>query len=287
MWDVFISHASEDKEPFVRLLVKELSKYGVAVWYDEFSLELGDSLSASIDKGLMDSKYGLVVLSPAFFEKKWTNYEYRSLLAKEFSNGKTILPIWHNVDYDYVASKNLHLADIKALSSSIGLSKLAFEIIRVIRPDIISSYLTISAFRQLKVQGHAEEISIKHLLISDQVRHTSLPKHLVIASRMFSALFPFNGFEDIIKDFQKDADYDEEFVIWTIISCAYIDVFNKGPMLFVNEDFKSNLLLYLLSISMGDEKKSQDIPLDDDVKFFAAHSYLEHAKVLFPIIRSN
>ena len=60
--DVFVSHASEDKEAFVAPLAKILSQLGLKVWYDEFSLKLGDSLSRSIDKGLSESTFGIVVL---------------------------------------------------------------------------------------------------------------------------------------------------------------------------------------------------------------------------------
>jgi hypothetical protein len=65
-WDAFISHASEDKEPFVRQLAHELRQLGLHVWYDEFELKVGDSLAGSIDIGLRSSRYGVVVLSSAF-----------------------------------------------------------------------------------------------------------------------------------------------------------------------------------------------------------------------------
>lgn len=68
-WDVFISHASEDKDSIVKPLAECLTKNGVKVWYDEFELKIGDSLSKSIDRGLTASNYGLVVLSESFFEK--------------------------------------------------------------------------------------------------------------------------------------------------------------------------------------------------------------------------
>jgi hypothetical protein len=51
-WDAFVSHASEDKESFVRPLVEALGRLGVSLWYDEVSLRLGDSLSGSIDRGI-------------------------------------------------------------------------------------------------------------------------------------------------------------------------------------------------------------------------------------------
>ena len=54
-WDAFISHASEDKDSIVRELTTELQKFHLKVWYDEFSLNVGDSLSKSIDEGLIYS----------------------------------------------------------------------------------------------------------------------------------------------------------------------------------------------------------------------------------------
>jgi hypothetical protein len=46
-WDVFISYASEDKEDFVSPLASALRRRGLAVWYDQFTLEAGDLASAA------------------------------------------------------------------------------------------------------------------------------------------------------------------------------------------------------------------------------------------------
>lgn len=89
-WDVFISHASEDKSDFVQPLAKILTEFGVRVWYDEFTLRLGDSLSRSIDEGLSRSRFGLVVISPSFISKHWPEYELRGLVAREIGAGKVI-----------------------------------------------------------------------------------------------------------------------------------------------------------------------------------------------------
>jgi predicted nucleotide-binding protein len=67
---VFIIHASEDKDDFVRPLAEALKVWGIEVWYDEFSLKEGESLRESIDKGLARCRYAIVVLSPAFFAKR-------------------------------------------------------------------------------------------------------------------------------------------------------------------------------------------------------------------------
>lgn len=66
-YDVFVSHASEDKEELVKPLVLALQAAGYKVWYDEFTLKVGDSLRRSIDSGLVNSRYGIVVFSKAFF----------------------------------------------------------------------------------------------------------------------------------------------------------------------------------------------------------------------------
>ena len=117
-YDLFISHASEDKDDFVRPLAEVLKSLDVRVWYDEFTLDLGDSLRESIDRGLVNSKYGVVVLSPYFFAKNWPQYELNGMVAREMNGEKVILPIWHRVTKDEVLEFSPTLADRVALNSS-------------------------------------------------------------------------------------------------------------------------------------------------------------------------
>lgn len=134
--DVFISHASEDKESFVRALAEGLRARGVNVWYDEFELRVGDSLRRSIDRGLANSRFGIVVLSSAFFAKNWPQYELDGLVTKEMSgNGKVILPIWHKVSKDEVAGYSPTLADKVALNTGIqSLDEIIEELVGAIHP---------------------------------------------------------------------------------------------------------------------------------------------------------
>ena len=83
LYDVFICHASEDKDDFVRPLAEALRARHIEVWYDEFSLRVGDGLRQAIDRGLVNSQFGIVVLSPAFFRKRWTQRELNGLVARE------------------------------------------------------------------------------------------------------------------------------------------------------------------------------------------------------------
>jgi TIR domain len=89
-YDVFISHAPEDKTPFVRPLAQALQQARLKVWYDEFALRLGDSLRESIDRGLSTSRYGLVNLSHHFFSKTWPQPELNGLFATiKVENGES------------------------------------------------------------------------------------------------------------------------------------------------------------------------------------------------------
>jgi hypothetical protein len=127
--DFFISHASEDKESFVRPLAEKLIDLGLNVWYDEFKLKIGDSLRRSIDNGLKNSKFGIVVLSSSFFAKNWTQYELDGLVTKEMNGVKVILPIWHKVSKDEVVSYSPTLADKVALNTSImSIDEIATEL---------------------------------------------------------------------------------------------------------------------------------------------------------------
>jgi hypothetical protein len=132
MIDVFISHASEDKASFVEPLAKKLRSLGVEVWYDKFSLTLGDSLNESITKGLSQCKYGIVVLSPSFFTKQWPQRELNGLSAREVKENKVILPIWHNVSESEVRRFSPILADKVGISTSVGVDCIAEQILQVL-----------------------------------------------------------------------------------------------------------------------------------------------------------
>lgn len=140
-WDVFISHASEDKETFVRPLAIALRNLSVSVWYDEFSLRLGDSLSRSIDKGLAQSKFGVVVISHSFIQKRWPEYELGGLVSREIEEGRVILPVWHGVTHSQVLSFSPPLADKVALNTAVFDAKnVAIQILREVRPDLYDKY---------------------------------------------------------------------------------------------------------------------------------------------------
>lgn len=118
-YDVFISHASEDKDSFVRPFAERLTALGIKPFYDEMSLTWGDSLRRRIDLGLARSRFGIVVLSKSFFAKEWPQRELDGLVALEIQGQSRILPIWHEVSNDEVAHFSPTLADKLALNTSV------------------------------------------------------------------------------------------------------------------------------------------------------------------------
>ena len=133
-FDVFISHATEDKDAVVRPLAHALRDQGVTVWYDEFELHIGDSLRRKIDSGIARSRFGLVVLSKPFFNKGWAQYELDGLVTMAVGERQVLLPIWHEVSKDEVVSHSPSLADKVALrTADYSIAEIADEIAAVIK----------------------------------------------------------------------------------------------------------------------------------------------------------
>ena len=133
-YDVFISHASEDKDDLVRPLANALIDESLSVWYDEMTLRIGDSLRQKIDRGLANSRVGLVVLSPSFIAKGWTNYELDGIVTRTVSGEQVLLPIWHNITKQQVVDYSPSLADKVARSTATHtISEIASEIAALIR----------------------------------------------------------------------------------------------------------------------------------------------------------
>ncbi len=133
-YDVFICHASEDKDDVARPLAEALKAAGLDVWFDEFELRIGSSLRRNIDTGLANSRFGVVILSPAFFEKGWSNYELDGLVTREVAGGaQIILPVWHRVTKAEVVGYSPSLADKLARNTSdFTVAEIATEIAEVI-----------------------------------------------------------------------------------------------------------------------------------------------------------
>ncbi|WP_374325412.1 toll/interleukin-1 receptor domain-containing protein [Azonexus sp.] len=224
-YDVFISHASEDKAEVARPLSEFLRSLGVDVWYDEFTLDMGDSLSRSIDKGLAASRFGVVILSPSFFLKGWPQHELAGLVSKEVAYGKTILPVWHKVAADDIRQVSPTLADKVAVATdALSIEQIGLRIVKVARPEIFANLQRWLLWREAIKKATPTVMPIADLKPSP-IRHETLPISLLVRIRLVHAVLsdavPMN-LTEMITNFQRDANPTSEVAAWEHIACAYL-----------------------------------------------------------------
>jgi hypothetical protein len=93
-WEVFVCHASEDKESVALPLYEHLTQRGITCWIDDAEIAWGESIIATIQQGLSRARYVIVVLSPKFLQKKWAQKELRSALSLEIEADRNfVLPL--------------------------------------------------------------------------------------------------------------------------------------------------------------------------------------------------
>jgi len=136
-WDVFISHASEDKERVAEPLAEELRARGLKVWLDKTELRIGDSLRRKIDYGLAHSAFGVVILSKSFFAKGWPQYELDGIVGMSVDGDQRMLPIWHEISRDEIARQSPSLVDKIARNTSVStVADIAAEIAEVVQDAV-------------------------------------------------------------------------------------------------------------------------------------------------------
>lgn len=126
---------------FARPLARRLRALGLKVWFDEFSLKVGDSLRESIERGLSRSRYGIVIFSKSFFAKKWTKAELSGLFSREMEGKRkktVILPVWYKVTSADFKKAGLPIqADRIALRSRDGVDGVARSLVERIKPELL------------------------------------------------------------------------------------------------------------------------------------------------------
>jgi hypothetical protein len=134
-YDVFISHAVEDKIPLANELAARLEQEGLKVWYSSNALRIGSSITQTIHEGLDNSRFGVVILSKTYLSKNWTIHEYFELMARHREGKKTILPILLDVTAMDLAEKNLTMADLFAVPAERGLDYIVKTLLSEIRQE--------------------------------------------------------------------------------------------------------------------------------------------------------
>ncbi|HEY9102481.1 toll/interleukin-1 receptor domain-containing protein [Chitinimonas sp.] len=263
MWDVFISHASEDKDLFVRPLAESLAFYGLSIWYDEFSLHVGDSLCRSIDKGLAKSNYGVVVLSPSFLRKDWPEYELKGLTAKEFEGRKVILPIWFNVSKADLLAYSPTLADKFAINADRkDIAAIALELIKVIRPDVFTSiHRKLRWEEQLKSAKmvDVELGKIKHSpIIHEELAPSLIGRIRLVRAALWGA--HTHSMDAWVDGFKRDLHPENEVEWWEHIAACHLE-FIKSRKLSRKQIDVVFPILFWLGNSVEPDDLRQYVPL--------------------------
>ena len=275
-WDLFISHASEDKINFVEPLASALSAFGVRVWYDAFTLSIGDSLSRSIDQGLAKSNYGLVVLSPAFVTKRWPEYELRGLVAKEVAKGKTILPVWHNITQQQVLDFSPPLADKVAIrSDNLTPIQIAVKVIEAIRPDIFTRILRRLAHYRFLDGCKIENVDLSKLR-PGPIRHENLPKEVISRIRLVRAallsVYP-HSMEFWLDGFKRDSHPSAEVAYWEHLAAVFLEYANMTPTLTYEQAVNVFKIISAFDTDENLDKYSGGFPEGEILKIKNLYSY--------------
>jgi hypothetical protein len=246
-YDVFISHASEDKDSFVRPLAEKLKTEGVRVWYDEFSLTVGDRLTVSINAGLKDSRYGIVVFSNNFFEKQWTIVELSALQQKALSQEKVILPILYNISHDEF--KNIYplFSDIVSISADRDIDEIVKELVTIFSKSLKNET---DEKEENKV---AMRIAMMRYMALDELRnfYSYVQANILIEEENRVAIFKSSFKQEIDK--RQAAAATDQYGSDMFDDDAFIAAVNQSILI----DLKKSFSLIVRSIK---EKSDADIP---------------------------
>ncbi len=270
-YDLFISHASEDKDAIVRPMATILERLSVRVWYDEFSLQLGDSLTASIDKGLQESRYGLVVLSKAFLSKKWPEYEYRSLMTREIDGERVILPLWYDVTKDDIKNFSLYLADIKALPiSRANFGKIVPAILKVVRPDIYQERRMQGVLRKAVAEGTHQMAKMSEIKRATTKQSKLTKQQLIRSKAVYYGIGRHlkSNFDDYVDQYELDVVPERELQSWEIMNACYLEMLERHADATVRD--REDYFKVLVALSVGWSEIAGVQLSDGEIKELAA-----------------
>jgi hypothetical protein len=130
----FISHDSRDKEKVASHIAIGLTDMNCPVWYDEYSLKVGDNLRESIEKGLKECEKCILILSKNYLSNEgWPKREYDSIFTRENLEKKNfILPVWVDVDEKDIFEYSPSLSNKVAVKWDSGKNKVLNEFYKYI-----------------------------------------------------------------------------------------------------------------------------------------------------------
>lgn len=114
--DIFLCHAWDDRKDAAKELYDNLELEGVSVWFSEKNVPLGSSLLREIDKGLANSRIGIVLVTPSFLKRVKgegiADKELSALLARDL-----LVPVLHNTTFEELREVSPLLGSRSGLST--------------------------------------------------------------------------------------------------------------------------------------------------------------------------
>jgi hypothetical protein len=193
-WDAFISYASEDRDSVAIPIKTGLEAFGFRMWIDQSELKIGDSLRESIDNGLAQSRFGIIILSHNFFAKHYPQRELNGLASREVDGSKILLPVWHDLSASEVRAYSPPLADRIAAKTSDGIeniSKRLAEVLRTARSPTISSEPATRNMLAVDIRAKASRLiqGSKSGMMGDRRDTSTMVKMLVLQVDDYCARF--------------------------------------------------------------------------------------------------
>lgn len=195
-WDVFISYASEDRETVAAPLAEALRVNGLRVWYDQFELTPGKQLLQSIDEGLRESRFGIVVLSPHFFAKEWPLRELAGLYTRSIQEGQKpfIIPIWYQLNVSEIARYSPLLSNIIAIPWDSGIEIVVQKILSVINA------------------GRVANPDQQYIRVLSEVYNTLHHEDIDEEIKRILAMYPLHLIQQALEALLRKTIYDLQFV---------------------------------------------------------------------------
>lgn len=137
--DVFLCHAWDDRQGAAKQLHDLLESLGVSVWFSEKDVGLGVPLMRAIDKGLANSKVGIVLVTPALLRRLPSegiaDKELSALLARE-----RLVPIVHETTYEALREVSPLLGSRSGLSTAEeSMANVAAKLAELVAPSSLGS----------------------------------------------------------------------------------------------------------------------------------------------------
>lgn len=271
--DAFVSHSSRDKALFVRPLVECLDEQGLLLWYDEYSMRPGDSLSASIDQGLAEANCGIVVISPSFIETArasgWTRYELRGIVSNSIGpQGRRIVPVWLDLTRDEVLAWSPPIADLIAIDAAgKSIEDVALELLRVLAPDRVGGLARRRLLAAARGNGDVELAKVADLKLAPAVDRRvpgSVPLRalLVTLAMHDSGVDHATDFPKFLENLSRDLHHERELRLWETIAATYATVTNGFEL---DQGQRTALYSFLLSATFGMSDEDALITLTPEV----------------------